>query len=281
MAILLAVFSTIVISLGELIAEEETKRARSEEVTSAMFTSGFVMAGIAALWWRGSPTLGDLVLGGLAGVMNGVGILFLYAAYSRGSLRSAAPAAAVVMTSIPVLWDVVAGSASPSTLAWTGIVIGIAAIALSSYQPRASASSEATDRGLWPAILAGCAFGVLFIFLAQISNDAGGAPIVMQRLVGLIVAVLVTRATGPCIYPADPRVRRMSWVVGLFATAAVILIFLALQLGGSLATVSVIASQYAAVAVLLGVVFRGQRLWWWQAVGLAGASVAVGLITLG
>ena len=73
----------------------------------------------------------------------------------------------------------------------------------------------------------------------------------------------------------------MSWVVGLFATAAVILIFLALQLGGSLATVSVIASQYAAVAVLLGVVFRGQRLWWWQAVGLAGASVAVGLITLG
>ncbi len=103
----------------------------------------------------------------------------------------------------------------------------------------------------------------------------------LQRSIGLVIAAAVARATGPRILPADRSARVMSFVVGLFATAALLLILLALQLGGSLAVVSVISSQYAAVAVLLGVILRGQRLWWWQALGLVGASVAVVLITVG
>jgi len=61
----------------------------------------------------------------------------------------------------------------------------------------------------------------------------------------------------------------------------VILFVLAIQAGGSLAVVSVMGSQYAAVAVLIGVVVHRQPLRWWQAVGLAMASVSVALITVG
>ena len=50
---------------------------------------------------------------------------------------------------------------------------------------------------------------------------------------------------------------------------------------GSLAVASVVSSQYAAVAVLLGVLVRGQRMWWWQGLGLGGSSIAVALIAIG
>ncbi len=42
-----------------------------------------------------------------------------------------------------------------------------------------------------------------------------------------------------------------------------------------------VGSQFAAVAVVLGLIFRNERLWWWQGVGLVGASMAVALISLG
>ncbi len=69
--------------------------------------------------------------------------------------------------------------------------------------------------------------------------------------------------------------------MGIFATSAIVLFVLALQAGGSLAVVSVIGSQYAAVAVLLGVLFGGQTMRWWQGLGLIGASLAVALIAVG
>ncbi len=278
MAVLIAVLATISIGVGEFVAAGATKRTRSNEVTVTMFVAGVILTALLALVWPGDPTRSDMVFGALAGVANGVAILLIYAAYSRGSLRSAAPAAAVIMSAVPVLWDVAVAGSSPSTLTWVGIVLGVVAIGLSSYQP---GGGEDDRLSLPLAILAGAVFGALLIFLAQIGADAGGRPMLVQRTIGLVIAAVVARITGPRIFPADRSDRATSFAVGLFATVALLLVLLALQLGGSLAVVSVISSQYAAVAVLLGVILRGQRLWWWQGVGLFGASLAVALITIG
>lgn len=278
MAVLLAVLATVSIGIAEFVAAGATKRTRSNEVTASMFASGVILTVILALAWPGDPSNRDLVFGFLAGLANGTAILLIYAAYSRGSLRSAAPAAAVVMSAVPVIWDVVVAGSQPSTLTWTGIVLGVVAIGLTSYQP----GNPDEDRLSLPiAIAAGVVFGALLIFLGEIEDGAGGSPMLVQRVVGFTIAAAVARATGPRIFPADRSDRRTSLAVGLFATAALVLIILALQVGGSLAVVSVISSQYAAVAVLLGVVLRGQRMWWWQTVGLVAASVAVAAITIG
>jgi drug/metabolite transporter (DMT)-like permease len=130
------------------------------------------------------------------------------------------------------------------------------------------------------ASLAGIVFGIMLILLSYIGADAGGSPLLFQRVVAFLVAISVTRATGPRIFPKNRSAFVTSFVAGLFGIAAVILFVLALR-GGSLATVSVAGSQYAAVAVLLGVVVRGHRMWWWQAVGLGGSSLAVALIAIG
>ena len=180
-----------------------------------MFLSGVVMTAAVALIWPGAPTSSDLLWGGFAGAANGTAILLLYVAYSRGSLRSAAPTAAVVMSSVPVAWDVLVSGTSPSPVTWAGIVLGMIAIALTSYEP-----GEASDdrRSVAIAIAAGVIFGGMLILLGEIGEDAGGQPILIQRLVGFVVAASVTRATGPRIFPDDRSARIMSFVVGLFAT---------------------------------------------------------------
>lgn len=276
MAILLAILSTCSIGIGEFLAGDVTKKARANEVTAAMFASGVALTGLVALLWPGEPTGRDLAVGAFAGVTNGAGILLLYMAYSRGSLRSAAPAAAVVMSGVPVAWDVIISGSSPTPTIWSGIILGLMAIALSSYE-----RGEDDRHGLGMAISAGLVFGVLIILLGEIGTDAGGLPIFMQRGVGFVVAVAAARATGQNIFPSDRAVRNTSFILGLFATTAVVLFVLAFQAGGSLSVVSVIGSQYAAVAVLLGVVLRGQRMTRWQMLGLAGTSLAVALITIG
>lgn len=277
MAILLAILCTLSIGTGEHLAAGATKSTRSHEITSGMFASGALLTGALALAWPGDPTTHDLVFGALAGVANGVGILLLYLAYSRGSLRSAAPTAGVVMSAVPVLWNLTVGSV-PGLLVWVGIGLGLTAIGFTSYQPDGGEDDQFTAN---LAIVAGVVFGILLILLGEIGNDAGGSPLFVQRTVGLVVAVSVTRLTGPRILPATWADRRASFIVGLFATGALIFFVLAIQAGGSLAVVSVMGSQYPAVAVLLGVMLHRQPLRWWQAVGLAMASLAVALIAIG
>jgi drug/metabolite transporter (DMT)-like permease len=50
---------------------------------------------------------------------------------------------------------------------------------------------------------------------------------------------------------------------------------------GSAGPVSVAASQFATVAVLLSVIFNKERLRRWQAVGVAASGVGVALMALG
>ncbi len=277
MALLLAILCTFSIGTGEHLAAGATKSTRSHEITSGMFASGVLLTGVLVFVWPGDPTLRDLVFGALAGAANGLGILLLYYAYSRGSLRSAAPTAGVVMSAVPVLWNLTVGSA-PGPVTWAGIALGLAAIGFTSYQPEGGEDDGYT---ISVAIVAGVVFGILLILLAEISDNAGGSPLFVQRMVGFVIAITVTRLTGPRMFAANRSDRRTSFAVGLFATTAILLFVLAIQAGGNLAVVSVLSSQYPAVAVLLGVLLLRQPLRWWQSIGLGMASVAVALITIG
>ena len=193
-----AVLSTFAIGLSDFFASDVTKREKANEVTSAVLFAGVVVTAVTALFWSGSPTSRDLIYGALAGAANGVGILLLFAAYSRGSLRSAAPAAAVEMSGIPVVWDVLGLSASPSTITSIGLTLGVIAIALSSYEPGDPAGGST---GLLMASLAGIVFGTMLILLSYIGADAGGSPLLLQRVVAFLVAISVTCTTGPRIFP--------------------------------------------------------------------------------
>ena len=44
---------------------------------------------------------------------------------------------------------------------------------------------------------------------------------------------------------------------------------------------SVAASQFATVAVVLSVLFNGERMRWWQGLGVGATAVGVALLALG
>lgn len=277
MSVIYAVLTSLSIALGDFFASGVTKRTRANEVTSAMFLAGVVAMAVTAVFWSGDPTTSDMAYGAVAGAANGVGLLLYFVAFSRGSLRTTAPTAAVVMSGVPVLWDVFVLGASLSTVTLIGIVLGVVSIALSLYERGDQGNGFA---GLFTAVLAGVAFGILLILFSYIGENAGGTPLLLQRVVAFLVAISVTRATGPRIFPRERTDFIISFGVGLLGIAALILFVLALR-EGSLAVASVVGSQYAAVAVILGVLVRGQRMFWWQGLGLSGSSLAVALIALG
>ena len=276
-SVIYAVLSTFSIGLSDFFASGVSKRERANEVSSTVLLAGVAVMAITTVFWSGHPTSLDQVHGAFAGLVNGLGILLLFLAYARGSLRIAAPTAAVVMSTVPVLWDILVSGSSPSTTTSTGIVLGVVAIALSSYE---GGHHVAGSGGLFLAFVAGLFFGATFIFLSRIGNDAGGSPLLIQRIAAFLIAALVARSTGPRLFPKTREGFITSFVAGIFGIAAVVFFVLALR-GGSLAVVSVAASQYAAVSVLLGVAIRGQRMWWWQGLGLGGSSLAVALIAIG
>ena len=278
MSVIYAVLTSFSIALSDFFASSITKRTSPNEVTSATLLAGVVVMAVAVVFWSGDPTTSDLLYGAFAGAANGVGILLYFVAFSRGSLRSTAPTAAVVMSGIPVLWDVLVLGASLSAVTSIGLSIGVVAIALSSY---GGGNPDSGPAGVVTAVLAGVVFGTLLILLSYIGDDAGGSPLLLQRVVAFLIAISVTRATGPRIFPSKRTDFIVSFFgVGLFAIAAIILFVLALR-EGNLAVASVVGSQYAAVAVILGVVVRGQRMRWWQGLGLSGSSLAVALIVIG
>ena len=277
MSVIYAVLSTFSIGLSDFFASDVTKRTRANEVTSTVLFAGVVVMAIAVVFWTGNPTTSDLVHGALAGSANGVGLLLLFVAYSRGSLRSTAPTAAVAMSGVPVLWDILVSGTSPSRVTSIGLLLGVVAIALSSYE---RGKPDDGSAGIFIAGLAGVVFGTMLILLSYIGDDAGGSPLLFQRVVAFLIAISVARATGPRIFPSERNAFIASFGAGILGIAAVVLFVLALR-GGSLAVVSVAGSQYAAVAVLLGVAIRGQRMGWWQALGLGGSSLAVALIAIG
>ena len=133
MAVSYAVLTSFSIGLSDFFASSITKRTSPNEVTSATLLAGVVVMAVAVVFRSGDPTASDLLYGAFAGAANGVGILLYFVAFSRGSLRSTAPTAAVVMSGVPVLWDVVVLGGSLSTVTSIGLSIGVLAIGLSSY----------------------------------------------------------------------------------------------------------------------------------------------------
>jgi drug/metabolite transporter (DMT)-like permease len=218
----------------------------------------------------------DFLYSSLSGLFNAAALLGLYVGYTKAPMGVVAPLASVLTAMVPVFVDLVRGNGL-SGLAGIGVVVGLAAVALSTYQPGGRGSIR---NALLIGSAAGVGFGLAFVFLDLTSSRAGLAPVPIQRLVGLVVLTLFhPMMKAPWVLVTGPA-RKFAIGTGVLAGVALG----SLQLGyrfGDAGPVSVAASQFAAVTVLLSAVVNKERLRWWQGAGLALASVGVGLMALG
>lgn len=245
----------------------------------AQLGSGLVMV-IVALMLPGEPIATDLWWAVAAGVANGLGTGFLYRGLSSGRMGVVEPISGVGTALVPVVAGVAFGERL-SPLMWLGILVAIPGIWLAS-RAAGSAWTGGGGRptaGVSDGALAGLGFGLLFVAITRIGDDAGLLPLALNQLVAAgAIVLLATMMHGDWI-PRDPRVA-FGVVSGVLMALATLGIIVASQ-SGYLSVTAVIAALYPAFTVLLAASVIREKIYPAQAVGLALGATGVVCVVLG
>jgi drug/metabolite transporter (DMT)-like permease len=239
---------------------------------------GLPIAVVAALADRSGLSASALPWLAIAGFGNVAGLMLAYRALRVGPVSVVAP---IVSTegAMAALFSVAAGgSISLGLVGALGLVVAGGALTAASASDAPGSSfpdGRSTQLAAVLAIIAAVLFGASLYATGQIG-----------RSLPLGWAALAPRATGAA-FVALPMAIRGRLVVSRSAAPLVVLAGLAEVIGfvciglGSrtdVAVTAVLASQFAAVAVIGAVFLFGERLGWPQRIGIIGVAIGTALV---
>ncbi|HEX2577277.1 MAG TPA: EamA family transporter [Aquihabitans sp.] len=277
MAIVLALGAAAFYGAGDFVGGLASRRNEVLAVALGAQLAGLVLLALAL------PFLGpasvvptDWVLGGLAGVFGGLGLVVVYRALAAGPMSVVAPTTALSASAVPVLAGLALGE-RPGLAAVAGIGVSFAAVGLITREGGgAVVSRRAAVRAVLPALGGGAIFGLFFVCLHHTGSDAGMWPLLAARLTSVpLLAVLV--AVRHRRVDVHPGVLVAVLASGALDMAANILYLLASR-GGMLAVVAAITGLYPAATVVLAQTRLGERLAPVQVAGLAVAGLAAVMV---
>ena len=220
------------------------------------------------------PSLRAVAWGLASGLAGGAGTLVLYRGLARGQMSVVGPVSAVGAAVVPVAAGVALGE-RPSMPAVAGVLVALPAIVL------VAASGSVRGKlgpGLLDGLLAGLAFGVLFIGLAQAGRQAGLWPVASEQTGTLLITLAVAvRSREPLRIPV--RAAGLAVLAGAGGTAATLAYFYATHFS-MLAIAAVLVSLYPGVTVLLARAVLHERFSPAQRAGLGLATLAIIAIAL-
>ena len=245
-----------------------------------LWSQGAGLAGLLLLvpLLGGSPSGRDLGLGVAAGLIGLCGVLLLYRGLALGRMSVVAPVTAVGAAFVPFLWGVADGEGLPVTRL-VGAVLALAGVALVSRgHADAEEDEEAAESPLVDLVLAlgaGTAFGIVFVLLARVGDDAGLWPVLTQRAAS--VPTLLVAATLAGVPRRASRADLRLIVPAGLCDAGANALFVVAARTGALSVVGVVSSLYPAATVLLAAVVLKEHVTGAQGVGLllAGAGVVL------
>ncbi len=217
-----------------------------------------------------APTVHAIVWGVVGGVGGGVGTLMLYRGMARGQLSVVGPVSAVGAAIVPVVVGVGLGE-RPGGWAIAGVLVALPAITLVAMT--GSDGSGPSRTAFVDGLIAGVAFGFLFVALARAGNGSGLWPVAAEQTTALVLVL------GVAIFSRTPvrltaRGLALPVLAGVSGVAATLLYFVATQ-RGLLSTVAVLTSLYPGVTVLLARVIVHERFRLTQRVGLGLCALSV------
>ena len=276
MGVLLGIAAGILLGVSDFMANRASRTISSASVSRTNLAVSGLIAPLLLFIKPVDWTLRDVVLATISGVTLSGGLVMLYRGYTVARMGIVAPTASVLLAAVPVLYDLIKGN-TPSKVAAAGMILGLLALVLTTYQRGGMGSVKI---GIFLGVGAGLLFGIAFTLTAQTSDAAGLSPVLIQRFSGLLFLILLQRFDKAPILALRIPARR--WAIGSGLAGGVALGSLKLgYIKGAAGPVSVAASQFAAVAVLLSVIFNKERLRTWQAIGVAASGVGVALMALG
>lgn len=286
MAILLAFFGAVTYGAADFCGSLAARRSPVLRVTLiSQLIGGLTLIGFVPLV-GGSPNTRDMLVGAAAGVIGACAITAFYGAMASGAMSVVAPISALTAAALPVVVGLVGGE-RPSALSLVGVGIALAAILLvSQHGPEAADDTEldrpapgATQRSMvLTGVGSGALFGLLFVTLDSVSDDAGLWPLVADRAVAVPFLLVVALATRTAIRPTPGSLSLIA-ACGALDMAASTMLLLAFS-EGLLVLVAVIISLYPATTLLLARVVLHERVSAVQRVGLIIAALAVVLMAV-
>ncbi len=274
-ALTLAVIAALLLGGSDFFAARSALTTPSLTVTRTAVMTSVTLSPIALLVVHSRWTWRDSLIGGIGGIAMITGLILLYHGYKVARMGVVAPLASVLLAAVPVVWDLINGI-TPSATSAVGMAFGVVALVLTSYTPGGEGSASL---GVVLGLTSGIAFGVAFTLMGEVSSGAGIAPVVVQRSTGLVVLLVFFALRKEPLFAKGVGLG-YGVLAGALGLTAICNLQLAFQRGDS-GPVSVASSQFAAVAVVLAVLFNKERMRWWQAVGVVVTALAVALIALG
>ena len=231
-----------------------------------------VMLAMAWLTHETVPPRADLVWGAIAGLAGAFGIAALYKALAVGRMGIIAPVAGVITAALPVL--VAVGTLGlPPVIQLAGFALALVSIWLVA---RPDGQID-THRGLGLAIVAGVSFGLFLVSGKQAGPHAVFWPMVAARAASVIVMGGISLLFVKDRRPLRPAIGSILFS-GLLDSVGNAL-FIAATRHGRLDVAAVLSSLYPASTVILAWLVLKERISRLQGLGIAGALVAIALIS--
>jgi drug/metabolite transporter (DMT)-like permease len=277
LAALLALGASLSWGVGDFLGGVKARVLPSLTVLAASQPFGLAALGIAVAV-RGTGIPGrEVAWAALAAVLGTVGLLAFYRGMAAGAISVVAPIAAL-SAGIPVIWGVAVSGNHVSGLQAIGFVAAIGGSVAASLELRPERTQFAAGVG-WAA-LAMLAFGAYYVPMHAASTQDWLWPAFLFRCTSVTLVwsvVLIRRAR-----PTDLRGHWAALIaIGLLDTGGNALFAAASSSHGLLSVVSVLASLYPVVTVLLARLLLGERVQRTQDIGVLAVLVGVVLITAG
>ncbi len=221
------------------------------------------------------PTLRDLGIGAFGGIAGAVGVAALYTGLSQGRMGIVAPLTAVTTAIVPIAFSLFS-EGLPENQQIIGFFIALFAVWLIS----ADSENESVSliwQDLRLPLIAGLGFGLFFIAIDQVSDNAILWPLVSARSASIIFMFLLVLITRQGNLPPKSQWSIIA-IVGITDTLGNAFFALATSLG-RLDIAAILSSLYPAMTILLARVILNEHITQRGWVGLIVALLAVILIT--
>ena len=275
MVTFLALAAAVLAGTGDFFGGRATKKTNIVSVLAISHFLGLVIILVLAPLMAEEFKTSDFFLGVLASSFGLMGLTLLYRGLAKSPMAIVAPITAVACATLPVGWGLFSGE-KLATQQVVGVFVGLLAIFLVSWTP----GKRTSIKGLLilEALIAGFSFGAFFIVIDGTSETTAPWPVVGSRVFSVLAIFFFVIIRKKSIKPEG---NSAPYIIGagFFDTLANIALLAALN-KGLLSLVSILASFYPAVTVLLARLFLKEIMSTSQLIGLALGLTSIGLLAV-
>jgi drug/metabolite transporter (DMT)-like permease len=279
-AIVLALAASLSWGISDFGAGIAARRAPIVWVMLVSQVAGLVLVG--TIWIAtqpATPSSRELAWGVFGGAMAAIGLGAFYRALAVGTMGIVGPIAATGAI-VPVVYAVARGE-RPSVLQAIGIVVVVIGVVAASLEPLPDGAGRKITAGAGLALVAAFGFGCAILGLNRVSQAGVVWGTLSLRLTVIPIMLLVALVVRPATEQLRSRTIFLLLVaVGLFDAGANLL-YGASATRGLISVVTVVASLYPVVLVVLAYFLLGERISRPQLAGVALALTGVALISAG